>query len=73
MTENNLGERLARLEERMETVKAELKGTLNEFRADMAGFRTDMAKRDKDNLRWIVGAIVAAVIVIIGALRYLVG
>ena len=34
-TNHELAQRVTRLEERMETVKAELKGALAEFRADM--------------------------------------
>ena len=63
-TNQELAMQVARLEERMNTHQAEYVSYLEKFRADMA-------KRDKENTRWIVGAIVAAVIVIIGALRYL--
>ena len=61
----------------MNTQKAELKGTLDEFRADMAefradmaGFLSDMAQRDTRNTRWLIGVVVAAVAIIIAALRY---
>ena len=60
MTEPNihdLARQVAVLEERMNTSYERL--------------RADMAKRDRENTRWIVGAIIAAVIVIIGAMRYL--
>ena len=33
--------------------------------------RADMARRDRENTRWIIGAIVAATVVILAAMRYL--
>jgi len=48
MEPDELRERMARLEERMETMKAE-------YRTDIARLAEDMAKRDKDNQRWVVG------------------
>jgi len=48
MEPDELRERMARLEERMETMKAE-------YRTDIARLAEDMAKRDKDNQRWAVG------------------
>ena len=58
MTEPNIHElarQVAVLEERMSTVKAELKGTLDTFRADMAGIENRLLLR----FALIVGVLLA--------------
>jgi len=66
-----LNEHMARLEERMNTMKATYEGALDRnnaaferMRADMATYREDAVKRDKDNLRWVVGLFIAAIVII---------
>ena len=66
-----LNERMARLEERMNTMKATYEGALDRnnaaferMRADMATYREDAVKRDKDNLRWVVGLFIVAIVII---------
>lgn len=61
---HELARQFAVLEERMNTMQADLSATLERFRADMAKRETDWAKRDKDNLRWQVGLWIAAVVII---------
>ena len=43
------------------------------LRADMERHRTDMAKRDAVNTRWTIGAIAAAIVIILGGVRLIVG
>jgi len=60
---------VARLEERMDTLQANLTATLEGFRTDQAKLREDMAKRDRDNQRWTIGfgiAQIAITIAVIG-------
>ncbi len=45
-THHELSERLAVLEERMNTKAAESESALDRLRADMAGWKTDMAQRE---------------------------
>ena len=45
---HQLARQFAVLEERMNTMKADLSATLERFRADMAGLRDEMAKRDTE-------------------------
>jgi len=52
MDSDDLRERVARLEERMETMKADLTATLE-------GFRADMARRDT----WMILAVIAVIAV----------
>ena len=59
-----LDRRLAVLEERMNTLQADLAATLEGFRKDMAQRDTEAAKRDKDNTRWQIGLWVAAIVVL---------
>ena len=54
--------KLAALEERMNTHQAKYETTLERF-------GRELEKRDKENTRWIVGAIVAATIVILATVR----
>lgn len=56
-TPHELSERIARLEERMKTMQAE-------YKTDIARLAEDQAKRDKDNLRWMVGLWIAAIVVL---------
>ena len=46
-----LAGRVTRLEERMNTIQANLTATLEGFRTDQAKLREDMAKRDTDMAR----------------------
>jgi len=46
MDSDDLHARVARLEERIETMKADLTATLEGFRADQAVLREDMAKHE---------------------------
>ena len=56
-TPHELSERIARLEERMKTMQAE-------YKTDIARLAEDIAKRDKDNLRWLIGLWIAAIVVL---------
>lgn len=62
---HDLAVKLATLEERMNTHKAQAETGFERL-------ERYLEKRDKENTRWIVGAIVAATIVIIGALGILI-
>ncbi len=57
--------RVARMEERMKTLEANLDANLSGFRTDMEKRDTEAARRDTVNTRWtivaIVGALAAAV------------
>ena len=55
-----VSERISVLEERMKTMD-------ERYDKGWALLREDMAKRDAANTRWMIGAITAAVIVVIGA------
>jgi len=62
-TNHELSERIAVLEEKMNT-------SYERLMADMARRDTDMARRDKDNQRWTVGfgiAQIAITIAVLGA------
>ncbi len=63
-----LSERIAVLEERMETRHAEYESALDRLRADMAAHREDAAKRDKDNQRWTVGFGIAQIVLTVAVL-----
>ncbi len=65
MTEHELSERIARLEERMKTNQAE-------YKTDIARLAEDIAKRDKANIQWMIGMAVAGVLLIIGVLGFLI-
>lgn len=56
-TPHELSERIVRLEERMKTMQAE-------YKTDIARLAEDIAKRDKDNLRWLIGLWIAAIVVL---------
>jgi len=61
-----LNERVARLEERIETMKADLTATLEGFRTDQAILREDMAKRDAASARretWMLGTVITVIAV----------
>lgn len=68
-----LAHRIDLLEERMNTNSAEIEGAAERLRADMERHRTDMAKRDAANTRWMIGAIAAAIVIILGGVRLIVG
>ncbi len=68
----------------MNTKSAAIEGAAERLRADMAKregameramerLRTDMAKRDAVNTRWMIGAIAAAILIILGGVRLIVG
>jgi len=59
-----MSEHIARLEERMKTLKAENETAFERLRADMA-------KRDKDNQRWIVGLVLGCTAIVVGAIALL--
>ncbi len=70
-----LEKHIAVLEERMKTQEARIDSTLNALRADHNAMRTDIerintdaARRSDTQTKWIIGAVVAAVIIIIGVL-----
>ncbi len=44
----------------MNTMKAE-------YKTDIARLAEDMAKRDKDNIKWLVGLWIASTIIIVGS------
>lgn len=56
-TPHEFSERIARLEERMKTMQAE-------YKTDIARLAEDNAKRDKDNLRWLIGLWITAIVVL---------
>ncbi len=59
-----LNERVAQLEERM--------NTMNErYDKGLALLREDIAKRDKANIQWIVGTVFGATVLIISVLSFL--
>ena len=68
--------KLAVLEERMSTHKAEYDSALDRFSADMANLRAEMekwdarhARREVQNTRWVIGPVIAAVVVIVAIIR----
>jgi len=66
MDSDDLRERVARLEERMETMKADLTATLE-------GFRADMAKQETRMLLAVAGMIGLAATLGFGTLAFLIG
>ena len=60
-----LGERLAALEERMNTHRAE-------YQTDIARLAEDIAKRDTANTRWVVGTVAVAAVFIVAVLGILI-
>ena len=58
---HELDKRLAVLEERMNTIQANLDKTLQEFKTDLADFKTDAEKRDKTLLITLGGLIIGAI------------
>ena len=66
-------ERLARLEERMETVKAELGRELAEFRADMANRETRITKDIRGEFRAGLMVAVAVIGLMVALAAFIVG
>ena len=60
----DLAAQLARLEERMETKQAQYETGLARLETRITRLAEEGAKRDKDNLRWLVGLWVAAIVVL---------
>lgn len=61
MNENDIDKRMAVLEEKMKTHETRLESTLN-------ALRTDIERGKNDQIKWIVGVVAVAVIIIIGVL-----
>ena len=66
--------------DRLRADMANRDSALERLRTDMAKrdgamerLRTDMVKRDAVNTRWTIGAIAAAVVIILGGVRLIVG
>ena len=59
--------------DRLRADMANRDGAAERLRADMERHRTDMAKRDAANTRWMIGAIAAAIVIILGGVRLIVG
>lgn len=59
------------LGERMNTHEARIDSTLNALRTDMERFNTEAAKRSDAQTKWMIGIVVAAVVIIIGAVSLL--
>ncbi len=55
----------------MNTHEARIDSTLNALRADHNAMRTDIERGQKVQIQWTIGAVVAAVIIIIGAVGLL--
>ncbi|MCY4227668.1 MAG: hypothetical protein OXF20_08265 [Gammaproteobacteria bacterium] len=69
-TNHELSERIAVLEEKMNTSYERLMADMARRDTDMARRDTEMARRDKDNQRWTVGfgiAQIAITIAVLGA------
>ena len=66
-----LEHRIDLLEERMNTHEARIDSTLNALRTDMERFNTEAVKRSDAQTKWMIGIVVAAVVIIIGAVRLL--
>ena len=60
-----LRERVVRLEERMETMKAE-------YKTDIAILARQLAERDTSNTRWLIGTIAVATVLIVAVLGLLI-
>ena len=58
-----VGERLAALEERLETKQAE-------YRTDIATLAAAMERRDKENIRWIAALVLGAALLVIAVLKF---
>ena len=61
VNENDIDKRMAVLEEKMKTHETRLESTLN-------ALRTDIERGKNDQIKWIVGVVAVAVIIIIGVL-----
>ena len=62
-TNHELSERIAVLEEKMNTKQ-------QEYKTDIARLAEDMAKRDKENQRWQIGMWVAAIVILGVIIRF---
>ena len=70
-------ERMARQEERMNTLQAKYESALDRLRVDIARRDThiadrfaDMARRDRDNTRWLVSIWIAGILLLGAWLRW---
>jgi len=63
--------RLAVLEERMNSMKAQNESAVDRMNALLADLRTDNVKRDKDNQRWIIGLVLGCTAIVVGAIAFL--
>lgn len=63
--------RMAVLEERMNSMKAQNESAVDRMNALLADLRTDNAKRDKDNQRWIIGLVLGCTAIVVGAIAFL--
>ena len=82
---HELSERIAVLEEKMNTNYAKTESALDRLRADMADWKTDMAdwktemadwktdmaRRDKSNMQWIAGFVLGSAVLVIAVLGLL--
>ena len=66
-----LEHRIDILEERMNTHEARIDSTLNALRTDMKRFNTEASKRSDAQTKWMIGIIVAAVVIILGTFSLL--
>jgi len=64
MDSDDLRERMARQEERMNTMNERYDKGWALLREDMAKRDAESARRDKDNLRWVVSLFIAAIVII---------
>ena len=51
----------------LRTMRSDIDGTLQEMRADIERNNTAIERGQKNQIQWTIGAVVAAVIIIIGA------
>ena len=64
----DLEHRFELLRKDFDIMEANVNSTLNAMRTDIERINTDAAKRSDSQTKWIIGAVVAAVIIIIGVL-----
>ena len=61
----------ANIDGTLNTMRADIDKTLEAMRADQNAMRTDIERGQKVQIQWTIGAVVAAVIIIIGAVGLL--